>query len=387
MSMQLKNRARLSLETLESRVNPAAFNFFGVGDTLIITQVGGSTGTSLDISDDPATNTITLNDVTVSTISLSTSGFNNLRLNLLSGDSTIINYTQVSNRTGNLDLSVANTLPRTLNLSAVGAIGGNLTVNASTAPLTINEVGGPLVIGGNATFNGGSNGNDVLNLSGVGGTTIGGNLTINRFNNVDLNTDSIGGNFLYNAFGEGTNNTVDLVGTTVGGFFNYVGGNGTDGIVLGAATTVGGSATINFGNSVGGISSFDLLATGVIGGSLSVIGSNLGTDDIDLEGFVGGNVLLNLGGGANDVDTVAATTVFGGQSFNYIGGAGVDDVTYAVSAASNRLRVTAQLGAGADFFRFLGNLQAPSFAFIDFGAGVDTVTGVINFPFTFLNLP
>src|SRR5207247_5211583 len=76
---------RFLLETLEDRLTPSSYTIMGSGTTLTITQTAGvSAGTtSLDITDDPATGTITLSDTGgTDTVTLTTSGFSNLTVNL-----------------------------------------------------------------------------------------------------------------------------------------------------------------------------------------------------------------------------------------------------------------------------------------------------------------
>jgi hypothetical protein len=378
-----QQHTRLSLEMLESRVNPVAFTWSAAGSTLILTQTAGTVG-ALTLADD-GVGSLTVTDAgSPPALTIATSGFANLTVNLLGADTPALTYNLTGVRTGNVTFHVANNAARTFTLGGGGTIGGNFSLKGGNGALTVN--GTAPTIAGNASFTGG-NALDILNLSGT--PTIGGNLSLNKFNEVTLLTgSSIGGSFTANSTSEFTNNQYALTGVTIGGSFTYLGGARRDRVDLDGPLTIGGNYFVSFGEQLPGLTSRVRLEPGtLVGGSVTVIGGNLGTDNINLRGAIAGNIYLNLKGGANDLDTVAATSIFSGSSFTYIGGSGVDDVRLRVSSLSARMRVFAQLGAGDDIFRFSGTQQPPSFAYIDFGAGVDSVTGTINFPFTFLNLP
>jgi hypothetical protein len=396
MSVTLKNRRLLRLEALETRVNPvAAFTWSAAGSTLTLTQVAGAVG-ALTITDD-GVGTVSIDDASTMAspdTTLSTTGFANLTVTLLGTDTTAVTYNLTGARTGNVALNVANTGTRTLNLNATGAasIGGNLSLTGGNGALTVARNATALTIAGNATFNGG-NASDTLTLGTT--TTIGGNLTLNKINQLPAPpaTVIVGGSFFFNSFGDNNANNLQLINLIVGGNLNYTGGNSTDVLNLQGTSTIGGNLVFNFG-SQGAAASSNLVMQDAttIGGSLVVIGGNLGSEVVffGLGASLAGNALLNMGGSTgapgHDIDFLGT---FGGSSFNYIGGAGVDNILYTPAAGSNRARFTAQLGAGDDVVAFAAapGLSNPSFAFIDFGAGADSVTGLINFPFTFLNLP
>jgi len=297
-----------------------------------------------------------------------------------------------SARGGNVTFNIGNTAARTVNLNTAATIGGNLSVTGGAGALTVNEATSPLQVGGNATITGGL-ATDVLNLAAVAGSTVGGNLTANKMNTVSMDVDTVGGSLSFNDSSEFTNNALTLTGTVIGGGITYTGGNANDVVTLAGAAIVGQSITANFGTQLGtGVSSLSLNGTTLVGGSLNVTGGNLGAETVTLAvgATLAGSANLNLGtalGTGNN--TVSFLGIFAGSSFNYTGGAGIDSVTYQVAAGSARARFTANLGAGNDTVAFAAAPGAnnPSSAFIDFGAGADSVTGLINFPFTFLNLP
>jgi len=406
--MRPKNRYRPCLEGLEQRNVPASFNSQGFGPNLVLTQVAASVG-ALTITDDGA-GTITIDDVGAPPpFTMTTSGFSNLTINLLSTDTVPVTYDLTGVRSGNLTLCVNNSLARTLTYDGGFAVGGNLYIKAGTGALTIaangmmvnnnltvsggnggvtfNETTSPLVVANNATFNGG-NALDTLNL-GIAGTTVGGNLILNKFNIATTSTgDTIGGSLMFNDVGEALVNTLTLTDSTIGNDLFYVGGNRGDVINLAGTTpTVGRNVNVNFGTQFTADTSTLSQAAGatsLIGGSVFVTGGNLGTETVTLAGAVGGSVIANLGGGTN---TMIVTGLFSGPSFSYIGGAGVDTITYSPLAGSTRAHFTAFLGASNDSVTFGNPATNPLFAFIDFGAGADTVLGLINFPHTFLNLP
>lgn len=378
---------RLRIENLEDRVTPVVFNWFGFGNTLILTQTQTSVG-ALNITDDGA-GTITVDDVgDPPPLTVTTSGFNNLIINLLGTDTAAVTYDLTGPRSGNVTINVNNGAFRTLNIDG-DVIAGNLTVTGGNGGLFVSEINNPIEVGGNVTFNGG-NSADTLLLP-VAGTTVGGHLFLNKFNTVISSADDVvGGNLLFNDFGEGTPNFLSLNDTTVGLDLHYVGGNRSDTIVLSGATIIGRNVIVNLGTQIPALldsSSVVDSATSLIGGNVVVSGGNLGAETVILSGTVAGNVTLNLGGASGSTNTAILVGTFAGSSFNYFGGVNVDTVVYSPLLGSARARFTAVLGAGNDSVLFGNPATNPASAFIDFGAGADSVLGLINFPFTFLNLP
>jgi hypothetical protein len=387
--MRPKNRIRPALEALSERLAPATFTSSGSGGTLVINQVDPAVG-AIVITDNPGAGTVTIDDIADANppTVISTAGFGSLRVNLKPTDATPVVYDIVSARSGNVTLNIKNTAARALLLDGGFAIGGNLRVVGGNGGLTVSEFVNPLLVGGNATFTGGS-GLDMLNLTTIGGSTIGGNLFVKNFNGVGTNLgDAIGGNVSFNSAGESNPNILILNDTTIGGNLKYIGGSGADGIMLGGTTTnVGGNVFVNFGTQGAADLSMFMQAVGptsVIGGNVRVIGGNLGTENVGLMGVVGGNVRLNMGNGTN---AFAVTGMFEGSSINYTGGAGTDMLMYNPLAGSSSAKLKAKLGAGADTVFFGPAAEDPSYAYIDFGSGVDTVLGVVDFAVTFVNLP
>jgi hypothetical protein len=78
--------------------------------------------------------------------------------------------------------------------------------------------------------------------------------------------------------------------------------------------------------------------------------------------------------------------LFHGSSVKYTGGSGVDMLVWNPLAGSSSAKLKASLGAGADSV-FFGPGVDPSSAFINFGSGIDSVVGTVDFAVTFLNLP
>jgi hypothetical protein len=390
--MRLQYRQRLCVEQLEDRLTPVAFSMIGSGATLTLIQTGGAAG-ALTITDDGA-GTITIDDAGAPPpLTLTTSGFANISINLLATDAGPFTYDLTGPRGGDVTLNINNALARTVNVDDGAGIVGNLFVRGGAGALTVVELNNPLIVGGNASFQSGL-ALDTLSF-GVAGTVIGGSLSINRMNFVTTSAnDVIGGSLYFNDSGESpVINTLTLTDTTVGGIFTYVGGNRGDIITLAGTTpTIAGLVSVNFGTQLAADTSLFTQAAGatsIIGGSVYITGGSLGTETVVLAGTVAGtSIFLNLGSalGAGP-NTAIITCLFAGSSFFYLGGAGIDSITYALLAGSNNARFTALLGADNDSVTFGNPLTNPSYAYIDFGAGADTVLGLINFPFYFVNLP
>jgi hypothetical protein len=384
--MRLNRSNRPSLEVLEDRWVPASFTWIGSGSTLTLTQTSAAIG-ALTITDNVSSVTVSdAGDGSTATVSLV--GFSNLTVNLLSTDRTALTYNLGAARSGNVTLNIANASARGLTFNPGGnTIGGNLTITGGNGNLLVTETSA-LLLGGNATLNGGLS-LDVFNAIGTT-VTIGGNFTLNKVNVVALGSGSvIGGSLLFNDSGEFTPNTLTLTGTTIGSNLSYTGGSSTDIIVLNMASVVGGNLSVNFGTQTSGSSELGINGTSQVAGSVAVIGGNLGTQSVTLAttATVNGSASFNMGSATN---TIRWTGIFTGSTFYYTGGASVDTIVYTPAAGSANARFTANLGASNDSVTFgsgAGAATNPSFAYIDFGAGLDSVLGTINFPFVFLNLP
>lgn len=380
---------RLALRPLDDRVTPATFAATTVGGTLTVTQTAAGVG-AINIIDNPAAGTVTVDDDADANPAqvFNTTGRPGLAVRLTPTDTTVVTYTISSPRAGGVGIRLNNTSLRTLNLAGGAQIGGSLIVTGGNGGLSIEETGGAaLHVTGNATFTGGS-APDILNL-GLAGTSVGGNLTLTRFNTVSTSTgDTVGGNLVFNSAGEATANVLSLIDTEVVGSLTYTGGPRADSVLLnGTAARVDRNVTVALGAQLGAEFSQVLEESGagnIIGGAVRVTGGLLGTDGVTLNGTVNGAVSINLGGGTN---AVFVTGLFNGPSFDYTGGAGVDTINYSPLDGSAHARYSARLGAGNDVAFFGSPTANPSFAFIDFGAGADTFNGTLNFSGTFLNLP
>ncbi|HKB04438.1 MAG TPA: hypothetical protein VKD90_19600, partial [Gemmataceae bacterium] len=183
-----------------------------------------------------------------------------------------------------------------------------------------------------------------------------------------------------------------LDGTQVAGGLTYVGGAQSDNVVIGGQPArLTGDVRISFGTQdKSEYSSFTHHPGSVIDGRVGVSGGPEGRDVVVLRGTIKGDVEFNLGGGTNETEV---SGIFQGAAFRYAGGSGVDQINYKPSDGSARARFIARLGDGADAVTFTttvgplpGTPVNPKFAFIDFGAGSDSFTGVVNFDCQFLNL-
>jgi hypothetical protein len=387
--MRTKNQIRESLESLDDRVVPSTFTTSHVGGTLVITQTSSAVGT-VEIVDTYGFGSVFVDDegdANPPTV-VSTLGYANLTVNLMPTDVTPVVYDIMTGRAGNVTLNVNNTSPRPLFFDGGFTVFGNLMVNSGNGGLAVSESVAPLRVHGNAAFHGGS-GADTLDLSVGSGTMIGGKLILSKFNTLSTNAgDSIGGDLNFNDSGEGTSNSMFLMDTHVGGNLNYVGGTAGDVISLsGSATTVDGNVTVNFrGQSATDASllSQSFYPTNVIGGNVTVTGDNLGTDFVSLYGVIDGNINFNLEGGTNTA--IIGGTIMG-SSVRYTGGAESDSLVYTPLIGSSAPSLRAIMGAGGDAIIFGAGSASPSYAYLDFGAGVDALVGSIVFPATILNLP
>jgi hypothetical protein len=382
-------RTQLSVESCDDRVVPATFSVAHSGGTLIITQTSAAVGAVI-VSDNPGAGTVTIDDVgdPFAATVVPTAAYPSLKVNFWSADTTAIDYDIVSARAGNVTLNVNNSAGRILFYDGGFAVGGNLKVVGGNGGLGILEFANPMIVSGNATFQGGS-GIDILNLATISGTTIGGNLKLFKFNGLGMNVgDAIAGNLTFNDAGESNTNILSLTDAHVAGNLSYVGGTKADAILLGGTTTrIDGNFTVNLGSqgpADASIVSQAASATNVIAGNVKVTGGALGVESVTLAGEVDGNVVFNFGGGTNGA---AITGKFMGSSLRYNGGAGADFLNYSPVAGSASANLKAIMGAGADVVLFGAGSVPPSYAYLNFGAGVDALIGAIAFPCTILNLP
>jgi hypothetical protein len=375
------------LEVLNDRFNPATFTPQTVGETLVINQKTNAIG-GIVITDDPASDLVTVQDTGDSSNIFQLNGLKNLVINLKPGDTSLVTYDIVSTRSGSVTLNLKNTAQRVLFLEGGAPIHGNLTVIGGNGALVASEQLDALNIGGNLTIRGGAS-LDSLDLSVVPGASIGGNLVVAKLNDLFLDSAAIDGSLKFNDAGEANDNVLELKNSHVFGNLAYVGGAGSEDVDFeGTTPRVDGNVTVAFGNQLATDTSFFVQpagSTSVIGGNVKVTGSNRGTDDVDVFGVIAGKIQINLGNGTNNA---AILGTIQGPTVNYTGGSGVDTVTYDVVAGSAAARFTAHLGAGNDTMTF-GNSVAenPASAVVDFGAGIDALLGTIDFPCKTLHLP
>jgi hypothetical protein len=274
-----------------------------------------------------------------------------------------------------------------------GRVGGSLTVNASGATLGANvelygSVGGDVNVTGNASVGGGFGDTVIVNS----GAIVGGNMTANLGDGVNLFQ-------LLGASGEPV-----LPGGSIGGSLSVSMGNGPDvGIIpaneIDLLGTVGKSASFSMGNSHN-VLYFDPAA--VVGGNFSYTGGN-GVNDLDgttslfagtsFQGTIGGNLLVNLGNGTNNL-TFSGTV--NGSTFSYTAGTGNNTLTLTNASAggtgSNGFALTVTLAGGGNNTVAFGTTTSVGRATINFGTGVTgtktwTPPTLITFPLTLLNFP
>ncbi len=380
------HRHPLTLEFLESRTCPAPLNFFfdGAGNLRVTgtPDILGLTFTAV------ADNTFDIDDGFTSVFTaVEIPGNISVNLNpvpgFFPGDSVTFDL-GANSMNGGISVSTGSGDDIVTITSTGGFIGGNVTTTAvDFVGATLVNIGGNVLINNQnssgatfVTFDGGSvggnftalgrSGGSALDLNSValggffGGTPVGGNVFVN-FNNVGTNRFNLDPT------------------SAIGGNLTYLGGNGNDSITLEGA--IGNSVSLNLGGGTN-----DLLASAgsLIGGNLAMV-SGLGTDSVSFGGTIGRNLYFNLGGGANTLDF---TGVSGGSAFTYIGGFGVDSVTFGFGANAQRARLFLNLSLGDDFFE-LGTGAITSL-FADFGFGSDTFmnsVGLFTFPATLRNLP
>jgi hypothetical protein len=367
---------------LEDRLAPATFSAALTAGTLVITQTSAAV-LDIQVSDNSALGVVAIDDHGDANLPsyFATAGRPSLAIRLQPADTTAVAYYTDTNRAGSVSLLLANTAARTLNLGGGATIGGSLTVTGGNGGLTVMELAA-LHVAKNATFRGGT-GLDVLDLSSADATSVGGTLSMVRFNTIRSQSDSVG-RLTFNAAGDATYNSLHLTGTKVLGSLIYVGGNGGDDIAIEYGAEVSGQVGVNFGSQLpADMSFFWLDQNSRIGGRITATGGSSGRDRVDLMGTVDGAVTVNLGGGENELD---ARGLFNSSMLAYTGGSGVDTLIYTLRDGSTRARFSARLGDGADSVTFGTPTVNPLFAFIDFGAGTDTFSGTVNFSCQFLNL-
>jgi hypothetical protein len=390
-AMMHPHRLRLCIEQLEDRCCPTVSAMVDTAGNVNIT--GAPDGlVNINLTND-ATYAITDNGVAVpitgaptgqapgaviAILSYSTSSFESAP-----GNDTITVNLNGFRMGGGLGVNMGKGLD-TLNVNGNAVLGG--TVPANIIGLGVNtllvqnaNVGGTIKIDSSRETQPGDFRlvNDVIN----------GDVNIKSSNdrdNVTVDNTTIGRDLLLSLSDTtgGSANALTLTSTsTVGRNLVFLSGAGGGTAVLDG--TISGSATLNMGFGLDSVS-----LTGSIGSNLTLLaghGVNLVT--LDAASFVGGNVFMNLNNGLNFVDFEGS---IGGTSLTYMGGSGVDNVTF--NAFAPQVRATALLGANNDSF-ILGANTSLAALLVDFGShtlgGMNSFTnllGVHPFPITLRNL-
>jgi hypothetical protein len=143
---------------------------------------------------------------------------------------------------------------------------------------------------------------------------------------------------------------------TITGDFTYTGGDGRDEVTMngvGGGTTIGGSAAVNVGdNTTGGVQFiFFNLPGSSVAGSMTVTSTAVNNLDSYSEhptGTIGGNVLVDLGGGPNEV---VFSANHGGSTLGYTGGSDIDTVRHGPTTSNHGLNYIVLICLPSIFFK------------------------------------
>ncbi len=391
--MSSKQRERLCLEQLETRVVPATWNVNASATRVTVTQLTALTGDEdqLRITDDGTSITLADEGLGGDTATFTVTPSASVTYNLLGHETALgdvrLNIADI--RGGNVTINLANDSDQNLIIFSdfFGEISGNLSVNTNDGnDLILFGVDdaddfADLIVAGDVRVD--SNlGSDILTL-GEGASTVAlfGNLYGYEVNDFrmgafdDLDESEIFGNVIIDASREGLDGFADLDGLNgIGGYFRYSGGSQNDLVVV--DTIIGSSVTVMLGNSD--------TTSGVTFGAFADIGSNVmiragngGINNIFLDpgSIFGGNINMIMGNAENNVEVDGA---FLSGILSYRGGTGEDSLSIlSLGFGSSISRLYAIMGAGDDEVDLSGIVdpsEAPSFAYIDFGSGSDTFT-------------
>ncbi|MGF1583441.1 MAG: hypothetical protein ACFCD0_29325 [Gemmataceae bacterium] len=380
-----RNIFKPELLRLESRSVPAVFNFLYSGTSLIVDQIGPADGT-IDFVDDGTTLTI---DDSSTVVSVNVAGIQNITYNLFPADTDSIDYEQIGFRPGNVTWNVNNFAFRDFDFDdGTGGIGGDFRITTGNGGLDL-EVADeqPVTIGGNFFAQFGSVDERIEFGDEADLVTIGGNITLINVNDIELETTNIGGSVFASFQGDSSPTDIDTDSDSfIGGNFTYFGVSGSD--ELDFDGFIGGNLLVNFQTQAPtGTDDLNITSTSTVAGNLTVMGGNLGTDIVTVAAgaTINGNITLMMGGGTNDVDLLGLLT---GGSITYLGGSGADSLTLTPTSGSSSPRIFALMAAGDDVVEIDSTMATPSFLFIDFGAGSDTFTsmGGAIFPSIIRNL-
>jgi hypothetical protein len=434
--MKLVRRARLHLEHLEDRTCPTLAITYRAG---ALTLTGSPLG-RLDLTAS-AGNTIQVTD-NAGAINYGTfANTSSVRLQLRTHPG-IINFDLNGTTFGGsvyMDLGLGD--PNIAGTHPVNIFGGTLT-----GPLTVLNGNGvenislgltanPVTITSNVIVNGssGPGGGDTLFV--VDGSTVSGNLTTTKIDNVDIGDGTgatvgtvagnvsvddssapvalnvnvlgvVGGNLSVRGGAAGTivavvvshpgggvvggSLSADLgtspgptlakytqaANTTIGSNLTVTGGAG--GATVSVAGRVGGSATFNLGTGTDSITLGPtvgpLAQAFVIGGAVSVTMGN-GTNTFDIKGnassSIGGSVSVTMGNGTNTFVMDGGAQVLG-STVSYRGGT-VSDTVQIINGLANSFALRVTLFAGARTIELGAGITLGSM-FLDFGTGGGTKT-------------
>ncbi len=349
-------RAKPVLESLESRFVPATVKLIG-GNLFISDVVGPLTVTAT------ANNTFKVDDAgkIVSGLKAGSGVF----ITGANKGQTITFDLQGNNFSGNLFINARNGND-IVEITGTGTatIGGNVTVLTGLGNDTINMPlsGGQIRIGGSFTAvdNAGFDTLNILNSANI--NVIGGNATAVGYNQITVGNvaDLIGGNLTLSSPSDGNNTTVLLAdGLTVGRNVTVLTGNKLNSFNL-AQVTIGGNLNVDLGS--GTSSGADL-------------GASLGG------GTVAGNAFISSSGGAGVLTDGEGINIFGNLFINY----GNGNYNFALNN-SGKLFVAGNLFMNVGNGNSIGTLLATVSGNISitFGNGDNDFT-IINAPGGMLN--
>ncbi len=253
------------------------------------------------------------------------------------------------------------------------SLGGNLLISTGSGQqgLGLAQVG-KLAVGGNIDIDLGI-GNDSLLL--LNDLTAVGNVTFSSINQINANAAAInvGGDLVIDNSDENVASNFqknNILLSTIGGGLSYLGNSNTDVLNL-DWMILAGNIHVSLGDGfTGGITSQELSLSNFAMSNLSVTsGDTTVSDNVSLNATqLYGNLALNLGGGVN---SSILSAEIDGNSISYVGGAGVDFVSYDMTGILGaKQNLSFNLGGDNDTFALLDGSTINNFH-VDFGAGQD----------------
>lgn len=254
------------------------------------------------------------------------------------------------------------------------SIGGNLRVVGNPNDRHVIDIAYSrrLFVSGNAEFEFGRFGSEEVSFRNR--VSIAGDLTLKGVNYLSGRDDlEVGGSVSMSMEGDlrgGVFDRYDGDSISIEGSFTYIGNQSDDRVSLEDNFSVAGDVTIDLGDGNNIIDMDDTRATttATVGGLVDIVGGS-GDDtlrtDPNLNTF-DGDFNVDFGDGSN---VAAFTGTFNGARVQYIGGSGIDEVTYGFSSAHPYVNIV--LGAGDDLLTLKNTAVAPTAMRVDFGGGVD----------------